>query len=114
MVRVALLGLALALVAGCGDNGATPMDMAMFVSACGKPGDQGNSLGVGKFCTGIADCTDNPKAVLCTTLGDTSRMNFFCTMPCENSDAGGADPCGENARCACSSGGCGCFPTRCD
>ena len=38
---------------------AKPADMTMFISACGKPGDTGNSIGVGKFCMSISDCTGN-------------------------------------------------------
>lgn len=81
-----------------------------FQSDCGHPGDVGNSLGVGKFCMTIADCASNSKATVCTTLG--SDTDFFCTMVC--SSTGPADQCGENARCACDNGQCGCFPTACD
>jgi hypothetical protein len=87
---------------------------APFKSNCGKPGDKGNSLGVGKFCQQtIADCGENTKARLCTTLESSGADNFFCTFRCDPA----TDPpnvCGEEARCACSSGGCGCYPTRCD
>lgn len=106
------------LLTACGGDGnpaaavdmRTPIDFT-FVSVCGHPGDVGNSLGVGKFCQKITDCSSNTKATLCTTLG--SDVSFFCTLPCAPGDAG-AMTCGENARCACEGGQCGCFPTSCD
>jgi hypothetical protein len=105
------------MVAGCGGTSPPPpvADMTLvldltFTSNCGRPGDTGNSLGVGSFCEKSSDCSKNSKALLCTTLGDSE--NFFCTFPC--SRTGTPDQCGENARCACTGGGCGCFPTRCD
>jgi hypothetical protein len=117
------LALAALAVIGCGggSNPSTPTpdlsvkapDMTAFKSDCGFPGDQGNSLGVGKFCTAqtfVADCGMNSKANLCANLG--SDTDFFCTFAC--SSTGAADQCGENARCACQGGQCGCFPTRCD
>jgi hypothetical protein len=120
-VRAWVLLCALAL-AGCGggdDTAAPPADMAMshgggdLASVCGHPGDTGNSLGVGKYCQKLTDCTSNTKATLCSTLGSDNA--FFCTMACTASDMG--NPCGENAFCQCGSGssqsGCGCFPTAC-
>ncbi len=97
----------------------TPADMAVtadlyFKSACGHPGDKGNSLGVGKFCQRLSECKDdtNPifKANLCTKIADPN--NFFCTFGCKGD--GGATQCGEMARCACDNGQCGCFPTACN
>lgn len=108
--------IAFALVAGCTDETKNAPDMTIFMSDCGKPGDVGNSLGVGKFCTAgefVAQCGMNAKANLCANLGDAK--NFFCTFQCDGTDAGAADQCGENAICACDSKGrgCGCFPTAC-
>lgn len=82
-------------------------------SNCGRPGDKGNSLGVGQFCVNISDCETNSKARLCTTFGDPE--NYFCTFRC-SPDADPPNVCGESARCACNDKGsaCGCFPTRCD
>jgi hypothetical protein len=114
-VRALVLGC-LVLVA-CGGSATTPNpDLAKvfdltFNSICGRPGDVGNSLGVGKFCEKITDCSSNTKATLCTTLG--SDVSYFCTMTCMEGDAG-VGTCGENARCACDNGQCGCFPTACD
>lgn len=85
------------------------LDLANFRSNCGWPGDKGNALGVGRFCLNLDDCAENPKAILCTTLGD--RENFFCTFRC--SMGGPADQCGADASCQCSTGGCGCMPNKC-
>lgn len=91
------------------------------LSACGKPGDKGNSIGVGKFCTQISDCTtEGAKTTLCSSLGNGSMPSandtYFCTIfPCKQD--GGADFCGDNATCVCGSGGgmtgCACTPNTC-
>jgi len=114
-MRAIILSTALLLV-GCGGGGdTTAMDMTVAAdltlnSNCGHPGDVGNSFGVGKFCQHQSDCAGTPKPTLCTQLGDPN--NYFCTIQCSNPDAG-AGECGENARCACSGGQCGCYPTSC-
>lgn len=98
------------LIAGCAGDGAGANDMAAPASICGHPGDVGNSIGVGMYCTRISDCTK--KASLCTTLG--SNNTFFCTRSCDpGSDMGLVAQCGENARCACQGGQCGCYPSAC-
>jgi hypothetical protein len=79
-------------------------------SICGHPGDQGNSLGVGRFCQSSNDCANNTSATICAIVGDDH--SFFCTFVCHQD--GGADQCGENAECACQGGPCGCFPKACD
>ena len=89
--------------------------MVVF-SVCGHPGDVGNSLGVGKYCQKLTDCTSNPKATLCSTLGSDNA--FFCTMTCTPpANDMGSTECGENAFCQCGSGsaqsGCGCYPNSC-
>ena len=117
-----LIGLAtVLLLVACGgdDTGSTPADMragADLASLCGHPGDKGNSLGVGKYCTKLSDCSGNSKATLCSTLGSDNA--FFCTVTCTPpaNDLGSTE-CGENAICQCGSGsgqsGCGCYPTAC-
>ena len=119
-MRAALFAL---LLVGCGggDPGtssdmAQGRDLAVF-SVCGHPGDVGNSIGVGKFCMKLTDCTSNTKATLCSTLGSDNA--YFCTMPCTPpaNDMTPSTECGENAYCQCGSGsaqsGCGCYPTSC-
>ncbi|HEY2744071.1 MAG TPA: hypothetical protein VGL86_05595 [Polyangia bacterium] len=119
-MRAALLVLALAFVGlGCGGDDTTSVtvhDMAAgaahdMASLCGHPGDTGNSLGVGKYCTSISDCSSNSKATLCSILG--SDNTYFCTFPCSGT-ADLATECGENATCACQGGQCGCFPAACE
>jgi len=128
-MRAALFAL---LLVGCGggDPGtssdmAQGRDLAVF-SVCGHPGDVGNSIGVGKYCTHITgDC--NPPAgvdmsvakwaTLCSVLGSDNA--FFCTKTCTPpaNDMTPSTECGENAYCQCGSGsaqsGCGCYPTSC-
>jgi hypothetical protein len=88
---------------------ATPADA--FATSCGKPGDQGNELGVGKFCATLNDCSSTPSAGLCSNLGD--QTTFFCTRICQQS--GAADQCGTGATCTCdpNGAGCGCTPDVC-
>ena len=111
------------MLVGCGGGGnpGSSPDMAhgpdlALNSICGHPGDVGNSLGVGKFCMKISDCSANSKATLCSTLG--SDNTYFCTMTCTPpANDMGSTECGENAICQCGSGsaqsGCGCYPTSC-
>lgn len=78
-----------------------------FDSACGHPGDTGNSKGVGQFCMTSQDCTGT--ASFCTA-GLASPPTYFCTiLGCTM----GVDPkCGENATCECQ-GACACVPNSC-
>jgi hypothetical protein len=78
-------------------------------SICGEPGDPGNSIGVGKYCDDLADCSGNTEATICATLGNPQA--HFCTKIC-SADAGPTD-CGEMATCVCQSAGCGCTPDAC-
>jgi hypothetical protein len=98
---------------------ARPADLSGPLSQCGHPGDTGNSKGVGAYCTKISDCSGS--ANICSSLGNGANPSpddtYFCTIyPCVPD--GGADLCGENAECVCSTGsggngGCACTPTRC-
>src|SRR5687767_1409735 len=108
-MRLRALLFCCGLAAGCsGPKTAPAPDLAEFESDCGRPGDVGNSLGVGMFCTSLGDCSDNKRAKLCTKIADPD--NFFCTMRCEQ--GGPPDQCGEDAICACQ-GACGCVPLAC-
>lgn len=98
-----------------------PADMRTYLSQCGHPGDKGNALGVGKFCTTLAECRGaGMKTNMCSSLGNgpTPSMDdtYFCTIyPCKP-DAG-TDACGDDATCVCGSGGgmtgCACTPNSC-
>ncbi len=93
------------VLAACGSPAAQP---DTFSSTCGKPGDTGNELGVGKFCTNLGEC--NGTAPLCSNVGDPTT--YFCTRTC-HLDAG-VDQCGANASCECGGGAtCGCTPIAC-
>ena len=123
---VLLLTLA---VAGCGssDNnsdGSAAADMAAsagpdmeLLSRCGHPGDVGNNLGVGKFCTNIGpDCTGNGMSTTCSALfnGQTpsSSDTYFCSFQCTAADPPGT--CGDNATCLCNAQNlCACIPLSC-
>lgn len=116
------------LLAACGSS-SNPQDAAVaadmsapagpdmsLLSRCGHPGDTGNSLGVGLFCTNDGpDCGGNSKATLCSALvnGQTPSASdsYFCTFQCATTDPPGT--CGENAACVCSGANCACVPARC-
>jgi hypothetical protein len=107
-----------------GDNvvKSKPTDMAMtrrgdleLLSNCGRPGDTGNSIGVGLYCKSFTDCTGNSQAKLCASIVNSIVPSptdiYFCTMGCDPmmSDT----QCGENAYCLCGNGACGCVPDHC-
>jgi hypothetical protein len=91
------------------------VDMALL-SRCGHPGDVGNSLGVGKFCTNQGpDCGGNGMATTCSAIlnGQTPMPSdaYFCSFQCQMTSPAGF--CGENATCLCNALGCACIPTSC-
>jgi hypothetical protein len=108
-----VIALAASTVA-CGGGGGAPEPDAFF-SYCGHPGDEGNELGVGKFCDEFADCGDTVNAPLCSEIGDPST--HFCTKTCRGGDADAGsleEQCGSGEiTCVCSGGQCGCTPTEC-
>ncbi len=88
-----------------------------LLSRCGQPGDTGNSLGVGQFCTNNGpDCGANAKAKLCSALVNgatpSATDSYFCTFTCTAADPPGT--CGETARCLCNATGCACVNNRCN
>jgi len=112
---VFVAGAALAWLVACGGGGGgtvTHHDAMVdaFASTCGHPGDTGNELGIGKFCTSLSDCTTTVSAPLCSILGDPTT--HFCTETC--SATGSAGQCGTATTCTCNtSNQCGCTPTVC-
>ena len=110
-MRAALL-LCLVVAASCGgDDSSAQHDAAVdaFTSKCGHPGDQGNALGIGKFCASLSDCSTTQQAPLCSSLGDPDT--HFCTKTCQ---MGSTDQCGTDTTCTCnSSNQCGCTPNAC-
>lgn len=115
------------------DTGVVDSCAPLDSSFCGQPCQPGNSLGVGAFCNNITDCTQQPQAHLCATLGNPGA--HFCTFRCSVVPEGGATSgdggddggdaagpsfptdCGEGATCQCGSGGgqagCACTPNHC-
>jgi hypothetical protein len=80
-----------------------------YASDCGKPGDLGNELGIGKFCASLSDCSTTMSAPLCSSLGDPNT--HFCTKTCT---AGSTTSCGTGTECTCNaSNQCGCTPSTC-
>src|SRR4051794_1945100 len=77
-------------------------------SCCGKPGNPGNELGVGKFCQDSLDCT-SIKATICAATFSPNLT--FCTFSC--SMTGPANQCGSGAQCQCANGQCACIPGEC-
>ena len=99
------------LVACGGDDGAKSPDAGAdaFESDCGKPGDMGNELGIGKFCASLSDCSSTASAPLCSSLGDANT--HFCTKTCQMGSTGA---CGTGAECTCNANNqCGCTPSVC-
>jgi hypothetical protein len=92
-----------------------PSDAGEPFSACGHPGDKGNSIGVGQYCTESTQCPGT--APICSDIensdADPTLNTFFCVIPCTGCEAPGF--CGSGAECACLSAGmCGCLPTTCN
>jgi hypothetical protein len=79
------------------------------VSCCGQPGDPGNTLGVGKYCTMQSDCTTS--GTFCVYAIQPAKHSYFCTKSC----SGPTDSCGEGASCTQDSGSglYGCVPNLC-
>ncbi len=119
VVAASIAGVASAVGCSSSSSGAADAgggdECEKIDSACGQPCDPGNSLGIGKFCSGLGDCNGTMIPTICATLGDPSE--HFCTAMCApadaSDDAGFPKDCGENATCQCQGGQCGCFPSSC-
>lgn len=90
-----------------------PISEEVAESCCGIPGDRGNELGVGKFCTRDEHCAGNAAATLCSSIENdiTDHKSFYCTIPCDPNQL--ENICGEGASCICEEVGCACTPTSC-
>lgn len=96
------------------DAATEPSDLAAVapadltpMSVCSMPGDSGNSIGVGKYCTMQVQCF-GLQANLCAAAANPQAT--FCTKLCT---AGTAGQCGDAAACVCGNGRCACVPNRC-
>ena len=110
--------LLLASLFGCSsdDTKETPKDAGFQDTGvnCGTEGDQGNSLGIGKYCTLTSECADTTGAPICATAGNPGAK--FCTTYCTCTAPDGAplaNQCGDGATCTCDERGCGCTPNKC-
>jgi hypothetical protein len=108
-VVIAVLG------AACGgDDGAPAIDAGIDADptpaeSCVRPGDHGNDVGTGEYCTpGGGQCGDFDLAPLC--LADVGQDQWFCTrIGCD-----AQTNCGTGAGCLIETGGSACVPCRCD
>lgn len=111
LYATAISKVAIAFLIACsggGDTGASvDAGTSGLAMTCGHPGDLGNTLGVGKYCTQIPDCS-GLTAGICAILGDPNA--HFCTKTCMQ---GSTDACGSDATCACQGSQCGCVPNAC-
>jgi hypothetical protein len=76
---------------------------------CIQPGEPGNDLGVGHYCTpGGMECKAFPLAPLC--LADVGQDEWFCTrIGCD-----ATTNCGMNAGCLLDPAGSACVLCKCD
>lgn len=88
---------------GAAEGGGPP------AASCIQPGDTGNEIGVGEFCTPLGgECEDNTDAQLC--LADVGQDQWMCSrIGCtETTD------CGEGAGCVITGDGSACVPCMCE
>ena len=75
---------------------------------CGAPGDMGNEVGVGLYCTAEGnECADNGAANFC--IAAFSSHNYCTKILCKSDDE-----CGAGATCVQESAGSACVPDYCD
>jgi hypothetical protein len=76
--------------------------------SCAQPGDKGNDIGVGTYCTPAGkQCEDFPLAGLC--LADVGQKQWFCSkIGCTKSSE-----CGSDATCVIHDDGSACVPNHC-
>lgn len=91
----------------CGDGDEGPSVRSDSDDGCGVPGDPGNSVGVGKYCTTRGrECVGNGAATFC--IAGFSSHNY-CTVTMCTSD----EECGEGATCVTEGPGSACVPDYC-
>lgn len=111
-VALSLIGIGvLATLPACGDGTADPPVDADPTPAesCVRPGDVGNNVGVGTYCTPEGgECAPFDLAPLC--LATVGQEQWFCTrIGCD-----ATTNCGEGAGCLIEAEGSACVPCRCD
>lgn len=114
MLRAVVLA---SLFVACGGGGekvdAGPPDACTGATTCSDPCNQGNELGVGRYCTsGHGECNQNGQVggfIFCTKDYEPNETVQYCTGPCK-SDV----ECGTGAYCSgAGQGGRGCVPATC-
>ena len=111
MTRAMWIGCALVLaLCGCGGESGPP-DTGPMVPAdsCGQPGDMGNDIGVGRFCTRRGgECANTTGARVCLQDISPDDGQWFCTRLCTMDSE-----CGTGAVCVGDARGAGCVPAEC-
>ena len=75
---------------------------------CVGPGDEGNALGVGRYCTvGGGECDDTPEPTLCLAEFD-SDAPYCSVILCQDDSV-----CGDGATCVFEGAGSACVPDVC-
>jgi hypothetical protein len=102
----------LASLAACGTDPTPPPPIDADptpAESCVRPGDHGNDLGVGEYCTpGGTQCDTFDLAPLC--LASVGQDQWFCTrIGCD-----AMTNCGTGAGCLITGEGSACVPCRCE
>lgn len=100
---------------GGGGGSSGPVDMFAANSVCGHPGDKGNSLGIGQYCTALKDCPST--APICTIIGNSlepaNDQTYFCTATCTTAGSTTDPACGSGATCVKQGANLACVPDSC-
>lgn len=110
MRRSLFLVAALAACGGDDGDGPPPPDADLTpAESCIRPGDHGNDIGVGEYCSPFGgQCQGFEFAPLC--LADVGQDQWFCTrIGCD-----AMTNCGAGAGCLITGDGSACVPCRCE
>ena len=78
-------------------------------AACVVPGDEGNELGVGRYCTVAGgECEDTPEPTLCLAALQPGAPQYCSVILCTDDEV-----CGEGATCVEEGPGSACVPLVC-
>ena len=85
-------------------DGGAPSDL----EGCVQPGEEGNALGVGRYCSvGGGECDETPEPTLC--LAEFNSDAPYCSVILCQDDS----VCGEGASCVFEGAGSACVPLAC-